>query len=248
MNEHDWDQVAETFEEEIFNVPAHDSRGLINEHVKRLARPGAVVTDLGCGVGRTLPHLASLYHMVHAVDVSSRCLVVAERACAAHGNIRYVQCDLSRGRQGYPVADVVLCINTWLNAAPAIRAGIIDTTCRSIKRGGHLILVVPSVESALLTTCRHVQWNRRDGMDPGKAQRAAAMDTPGVEHGIIHIEGAPTKHYLAEELTALLEERGLAAEVMEKLEYPWRTEFKTPPKWMKAPYPWDWFVVARRLR
>ncbi len=248
MNEQDWDQVAETFDEEIFNVPANDSRALIRTWLERLARPDATATDLGCGVGRTLPLLSDLYHTVYAVDVSSQCLAVAAQACAGYDNIRYVHADLSKGRNGYPVADVVLCINTWLNASPVIRKGIADTTCRSVRRGGHLLLVVPSVESALLTTCRHLQWNQRDGMDPGRAQRAAALGTPGIEHGIIHIDGVPTKHHLQEELDALLKERGFAVEAVEKIEYPWRTEFDAPPRWMKAPYPWDWFLVARRVR
>jgi hypothetical protein len=60
MNERDRDNVATTFEEEVFNVPANDSRGLIRDHLERLARPGLVAIDLGCGVGRTLPLLAKL--------------------------------------------------------------------------------------------------------------------------------------------------------------------------------------------
>ena len=61
MNERDWDQVAESFEQEIFNVPANDTKGIIRDWVDRLATPGAVATDLGCGVGRTLPMLAERF-------------------------------------------------------------------------------------------------------------------------------------------------------------------------------------------
>ncbi len=159
MNEKDWDQVAETFEEEIFNVPANDTKGHIARWVDRLAVPDAVATDLGCGVGRTLPMLAERFGKVYAVDVSSQCLEVAAKACGNHSNISYVHVDLSTDRKSYPATDVVLCINTLLNASLEVREPLIDRTCRSVKRGGHLLLVVPSLNSALLTAFRHLQWN-----------------------------------------------------------------------------------------
>ncbi len=248
MNEHDWDQVATTFEDEIFNVPANDRKGHIKRWVAELAIPGAVATDLGCGVGRTLPLLAAHYTKVYAVDVSSQCLEVAAQTCADHGNIDYVHADLSADGDSYPATDVVLCINTLLNASLEVRGPLVRNTFRSVTKGGHLLLVVPSLNSALLTAHRHLQWNLRDGMLPAEAQRAAALNGKGLEHGIVHIDNVPTKHYLREELEAMLAEGGFAIKAMEKIEYPWTTEFDNPPKWMKAPYPWDWFVAAQRVR
>lgn len=248
MNEHDWDRVADRFEEEIFNVPANDTKGLIARWADELAVPGAVATDLGCGVGRTLPLLACRYAQVYAVDVSSQCLAIAAEANSGYGNITYVHADVSADRDGYPATDVVLCINTWLNADLAVREPLIARTCRGVRKGGHLLLVVPSLNSALLTAYRHLQWNLREGMGPKEAQRDAALDGEGLEHGIVHLDGVPTKHYLREELEALLGERGFEVRDIEKIEYPWTTEFDSPPKWMKAPYPWDWFVAARRVK
>lgn len=251
MNERDWDQVADTFEQEIFNVPANDVKGIILNWVNDLAGPDVVATDLGCGVGRTLPMLAERYAKVYAVDVSSQCLEIAERACPGYDNIEYVHADLSKsrgtaGRNSYPATDVVLCINTLLNAAIEVREPLIERTVRSVKRGGHLLLVVPSLNSALLTAYRHLQWNLRNGMDPKEAQRKAALNSRGLEHGTVHIDNVPTKHYLKEELEALLDARGFKVLAVEKIEYPWTTEFDAPPRWMKAPYPWDWFVAAQR--
>lgn len=246
MNERDWDNVADTFEEEIFNVPANDTKGFIAHWVEKLAGPDVIATDLGCGVGRTLPMLAERYGKVYAVDVSSQCLEVAEKACPQFDNIKYVHADLSKDRNGYPATDVVLCINTLLNAAIEVREPLIERTVRSVKREGHLLLVVPSLNSALLTAYRHLQWNLKNGMDPREAQRKAALNSNGLEHGTVYIDNVPTKHYLKEELEALLDARGFDVLAIEKLEYPWSTEFDAPPKWMKAPFPWDWFVAARR--
>ena len=246
MNERDWDQVAVSFEEEIFNVPANDRKGLILAQVERLASNKAVATDLGCGVGRTLPMLADRYKHVYAVDVSSQCLAEASKVCNDRTNISYVHADLSRDRNGYPATDVVLRINTLLNASLEVREPLIDRTCRSVKRGGHLLLVVPSLNSALLTAFRRLQWNLRDGMPPNEARRDGALKGRDLGLGVVEIDGVPTKHYLKEELEAMLDQRGFRVSAVEKIEYPWTTEFTAPPRWMKAPYPWDWFVVARR--
>src|SRR5690606_12498917 len=140
------------------------------------------------------------YEKVYAVDVSSQCLEVAERSCEGYTNIDYVHADLSKDRNSYPAADVVLCINTLLNASLEIREPLVDRTCRSVKRGGHLLLVVPSLNSALLTAYRHLQWNLRAGMDPKEAQQKAALNSKGLEHGTVYIDNVPTKHYLKEEL------------------------------------------------
>jgi SAM-dependent methyltransferase len=248
MNEKDWDQVASTFEEEIFNVPDNDVKGLIRGAIERFSAPDAAATDLGCGVGRTLPMLSAHFAKVYAVDVSSQCLSVAEENCVDHGNIQYVHADLSKDRNGYPATDLVLCINTLLNASIDVREPLFDRTCRSVKRGGHLVLVVPALGSALLTAYRRLQWNLREGMAPAKAQQEAAQNDAGIEHGIVHIDGVPTKHYLREELEASLAARGFQLREIEKIEYGWDTEFEAPPRWMKDPWPWDWFVTAQRRR
>ena len=35
---------------------------------------------------------------------------------------------------------------------------------------------------------------------------------------------------------------------IEKLEYAWDIEFFSPPKWMKDPFPWDWFFLAEKVK
>ncbi|MCB9168740.1 MAG: class I SAM-dependent methyltransferase [Flavobacteriales bacterium] len=248
MDEHDWDRVAPAFEEEIFNVPANDTKGLIKMEVDRLSDADQCATDLGCGVGRTLALLARSFRLVYAVDISSECLSIARQRHKDQPNIRYVHADLSRAPRGFPATELVLCINTWLHGDLSTRLALIDQTCRSVKRGGHLLLIVPALGSALLTHFRRLQWELRDGTPPGQVHSVIEDPGSGIEHGIIHIDSVPTKHYLKEELEILLADRGLTVEATHKLEYGWGTEFAAPPSWMKRPFPWDWFVVARRVR
>ncbi|MFT3884487.1 MAG: hypothetical protein QM724_03380 [Flavobacteriales bacterium] len=45
MDEKDWDDVADSFEEEIFNVPANDRKGLIKERIFRFGGKHQVAAD-----------------------------------------------------------------------------------------------------------------------------------------------------------------------------------------------------------
>ena len=62
----------------------------------------------------------------------------------------------------------------------------------------------------------------------------------------MEIDGVATKHFLKEELEVLLGNRGLRTLEIEKIAYPWSTEFASPPRWMQAPFPWDWLFVAQK--
>ncbi len=248
MDEREWDRVAQVFDTEIFNVPANDRKGVIRATLEALASKDHTAADLGCGVGRTVPLLSKLFGRVFAVDISSECLAVARRTASGLPNVQYVHADLSQPRKGYPQADLVLCINTWLNGDLRTRLGIIDHTCKAVKRGGHLVLVVPALGSALLTAFRQLQWELRSGTPPTEVERQVAVGSDKLGLGLVQIDAVPTKHYLKEELEVLLAEQGFRIERMLKLEYPWSTEFEAPPRWMREPYPWDWFVTARRMR
>ena len=124
-----------------------------------------------------------------------------------------------------------------------------DLLCSHIRSEGHLVLVVPSLESALYTDYRLIDWNLRSGMSPGNAVRSGfrpnkGMNIPRLRQGIVKIDDIDTKHYLKEELIVLLENRGMRVIEIEKIEYSWETEFDQPPRWMKEPFPWDWLCVA----
>jgi hypothetical protein len=117
--------------------------------------------------------------------------------------------------------------------------------CAAVKKGGHLVLVVPSIESVVLTHARHAEWDARAS---GSTQSPGSEIMQGSDplRGVVCIDKVPTKHYSADEIASLLAVHGLGAIDVQKIEYPWTTEFDRPPKWMQAPYPWDWFVEARK--
>jgi SAM-dependent methyltransferase len=245
MNERDWDAVASRFEEEIFNVPANDRKRYIAGAVKRHADPTGTALDIGCGIGRTVKLLAKHFGRVIASDISSECLAIAAHVNRKVKNATYHHSDLIKAPPPGSPAEFALCINTLLFAEHRKRARMVEHVCASVKKGGHLVLVVPSIESVLLTHARHAEWKARAS---GEAQASGSEVSEGADplRGVVCIDAVPTKHWSADELVSLLAVHGLEVRDVRKIEYPWSTEFDRPPGWMKGPYPWDWFVEARK--
>ena len=67
-----------------------------------------------------------------------------------------------------------------------------------------------------------------------------------IHAGTKYIGGVATKHYLKEELHTIMDKLGLGIINIKKLEYSWQTEFTNPPRWLKSPFPWDWFIIAKK--
>jgi hypothetical protein len=128
-----------------------------------------------------------------------------------------------------------------------MRAGILKGLSGMLKKGGGLLLLVPSLESSLYAHERRAEWLRRS---PRKRVAVATSLPPGkgVLRGLLSIDGVPTKHWLREELDVALRASGFRDVTVEKVEYDWGTEFADPPRWMKDPYPWDWAAAARRAK
>jgi SAM-dependent methyltransferase len=250
MDERYWDNAARQFDDEIFNVVGCDENSVIPSIISKHASNQQIATDCGCGVGRTVPLLASAFKQVHAVDFSAQCLQVAEETCGHLENVTFDKVDLSAPQVSLPRSDFAVCINTVIMASLKKRLRILENVGRHIRRGGHLLLVVPSLESALFTQFRLNQWHRRDveAVEDAPHETLDALDGPkaSLPDGVLSISGVPTKHYVKEEVCVLLRERRLRPTSVRKVEYSWKTEFDEPPRWMKEPYPWDWAVVAQK--
>jgi hypothetical protein len=129
------------------------------------------------------------------------------------------------------------------------RMSLLENVTSLIAPNGRLLVLIPSLESVLLTIHRLVQWNLEECSSYRQAA-AAASDELGftaasIRDGIVKKGGTSTKHYLKEELEILTRELGFQLCSISKVEYSWTTEFSKPPDSMVAPYPWDWFVVMK---
>lgn len=251
MDEGYWDQQAGAFDSDIFNVVGLDRNNVVAGRIDELSSKDHLACDYGCGIGRHLPMLAMRFAGVTGVDISGKCLAVARRKCTVFDNVNFVKADLSRSAKKLPKAHFAFSINTMIMPCFRTRMAIFKNISRHTCRGGHVVLVVPALESALYAHSRLVEWNMRDGMTYDEAVADGSECLRGrrasVSEGILNLDGGPTKHYVKEELRVLLKDVRFNVASIEKVEYPWRSEFVAPPKWMKEPYPWDWLVVGRKM-
>lgn len=251
MDEKYWDKVAGDYDGEIFSVFEQDRNGVIRSHIERFGSARHTAGDFGCGVGKFLGVLAENFGRVHAVDLSEELLGQARESCGGLDNVTYAKKDLSSGRVKLEMVDFALSVNVAIMASGRTRLGIIRTIARHLRESGHLLMVVPSVESALLADFRLIQWNIKGGMGYDRAVAASLEDADislerSIREGAVEIDGVATKHYLREELEAIFAEEALDIVSIEKIEYSWKTEFESPPRWMKQPYPWDWAVLLQK--
>jgi SAM-dependent methyltransferase len=253
MNRSYWENIADYYEAEIFNVLKNDPAGLLLSKIDRYGEGGKNASDIGCGIGNFLPELSSRFQKVFAVDISSKCIARAQEEYSHLPNVSYEVADLAASDAQLPKADFALCVNSIITPSLKHRNNMLNVICGHLQIEGHLILVVPSLESAFLSDFRLIELNLRNGLTPESAvelclQTQKQTDNPRLHEGVVLIDDVETKHYLKEELVVLLQKRGMKIIEIEKIEYPWNTEYISPPRWMKDPLPWDWLCVAQKVK
>ena len=247
MDEKYWDRMAADYDGEIFSVLASDRNEVIVSVIQQFGSKNAAACDFGCGTGKFLPVLAENFRTIYALDLSGELLEQARQNCRNLHNISFSKADLSKNKLKLPRVDFGLCVNVLIMSSRKVRVAVFNSIIKYLRRGAHLVLVVPSLESALLSDYRLIQWNLKQGFSYDEAVSDLDNDSSAsLRQGLVEIDGVPTKHYLREELIAFLNDKPFDIVAIEKVEYSWDTEFDSPPKWMKEPYPWDWLLVLKK--
>lgn len=248
MDRNYWEKIAPDYEDEIFDVLKNDKKGLIVSAILEHASPSKTVIDAGCAIGKWLPVLSPHFNKVIASDISKKNLDIARKKHPALSNINYLRADLSAAKPALPKADTIVCINAILTDSMKKRDNFFHNLSISLREQGHLILVVPSLESWLMTRIVQRKWKIDKELFNEKIPAKQAQEKyENIQDGNADIDNVPTKHYLREELHVLLNKENLIVGKIEKIEYEWTTEFIKPPQWLNEPKPWDWMVVARKV-
>lgn len=249
MDKKYWNTVAEHYESEVFSVLADDSKSLVTQTIKKYGTPSRTAIDLGCGIGYFLPYLNKYFGKVHAIDFSENCLQQARKNTETLDDIEYWCEDMSSPKIQIPKANFILSINSVISQSLTVRNGIFRSIGKLLKRNGHLLLVVPSLESSLFSDYQQIKWNLKSGMRPANAVQAGFSNNEykHIHQGVRDVGGTATKLYLKEELVSIVTSLGMKINQISKIEYSWSTEFNHPPRWMNDLYPWDWFVLARKV-
>jgi SAM-dependent methyltransferase len=244
-----WEKIAPDYDDEIFDVLHNDRKAIILSAIKKIASSSKKVIDAGCAVGKWLPVLSPAFKKVYAADISATNLAIAEKNYPGYTNVQYLRIDMSARNIKLPACDAAVCINAILTDSLKKRTAFFHNLSSCLKKNGHLILVVPSLESWLLARIIQNKW-KIDGklFEEKLSGKEAIKRYRNIRQGNAEIDNVATKHYLREELMLLLSQEGFLTEDCKKIEYSWNTEFIKPPQWLREPYPWDWMILARKYR
>lgn len=251
MNEEaHWNTIAPSYNQEIFDVYKSDKRKVLPRYLKKHANSNHAAMDFGCGNGKSFFMLAALFRNVVAIDISQG--LIDQAQTRPYTNITYKQLDLSRPKIKLPRVDFVFCCNVIMLPEIEKNYRMLRNIYHALNAGGSALIVLPSMESALFSSWRMIDLYRREGVSARKIPAGDLEyfkpDKIDIMQGIVGIGGVPTKHYSSAEIEVIFKDRGLSVTAIEKIEYDWDTEFSSPPKWMKGPYPWDWMVECTRVK
>jgi len=244
-----WNDLANNFSDDVFEVTERDQGGVIRKTAKRLGGKGKRAIDFGCGAGASTRAVAPFFDRVIGVDFSEQLLAVAREKTNAN-NIDYRRADLAGKTPPSFRCDVAFCFNVLLSPDESLRRAIAASVVKSIRRNGACVFIVPSLESELRSYQIALDCQTRDGFDRAKAAReldaSARRDVMSLSQGIVNLGGAPTKHFLRDELAELLASCGLKDITLSRVHYPWDAVLDDTPHHMPHSLPWDWMAVGKK--
>ena len=248
MDAKHWDKLAAAFENEVMSSLHTDKSRVLYKALQKYISRKSHVADFGCGVGGFVPLLSECAKKVSGCDFSPKCIDIAKKKYAQLHHVDFYVHDLTKPlKKKY---DVGVAANVLLNHESGMLKKMLENMAAAIKKGGYLIVVVPSLESSLYVykTLVDVLVTQGDSLTEAKkyVNKKIEQDYISLADGIIKVGNVPTKHYIAEEFESQLLKFSMKVVQREKLKYPWDTEIENPPKNMKGSGPWDWMFVAKK--
>lgn len=246
-----WNNIAENYDKVIFNVFKNDKKKKLKKYVLKYADKENIAIDFGCGVGKGLHLLAPIFKEVIAVDVSKKCIEIAKTT--PYKNVTFKVVDLAGTSVKLPSVNFAFCCNVAMSSNLKRNQQIIKNVLSVLNKGGVALFVLPSLESASLSTLSLINWYEKEGTEiadipEDEIEQFSFDNQKNILDGIVKIDNLPTKHYLVNELIALFNSGNFSIKKIDRLEYSWDTEFDSPPEWMQSPYPWDWVVEVKRVK
>jgi SAM-dependent methyltransferase len=249
MNEEThWNNIAPTYNEQIFDVFKSDKRNVLQKYFKKYGNKKHIAIDFGCGNGKAFEYLSPLFKEVRGYDISQELLNQA--ITRPFNNIKVQQMDLASADLKIPPADFGFCCNVAMLPDIDKTHTIIANLQQSVKPGGAAVFVLPSLDSVLYSSWRLIDLYKKEGHNPDEIPNEEFHYFKGTKRdliqGIIYIDNVPTKHFGEAELRVVFREAGFKIKKIDKVEYHWDSELASPPSWLKDPYPWDWLVECTK--
>ncbi|MES1220100.1 MAG: class I SAM-dependent methyltransferase, partial [Bacteroidota bacterium] len=201
MDRNYWEKIALNYNDEIFDVFQNDKTGIIRSAIMEYSSSSQTVIDIGCAVGKWIPFLSINFKKVIATDISAKNIELAKKNCKTFTNVEYLRADMSDPKLKITACDFAICINAILTGSLAKRIVFFKSLSKCVKKGGHIVLVIPSLESSLYTSIIRNRWNIDKSLHAKRySPKEASGKLKNIEQGNVEIDGYATKHYLQEEL------------------------------------------------
>jgi SAM-dependent methyltransferase len=245
MDAEAWDRIADVYFEEISTPFQAAVKNPLLDYLDALpGREEMTVADLGCGIGNLLPFLADRFQKVVAVDFSPKMLRAAQINCP-QDNIQFCRQSLADLSVFHGQFDVAITVNSVL--APSLSAvdQILGEIAASLKPGGLLAGIFPSLESVLYEGVLILDREREQSESEEEALRRAQRKVRRNRYDFIagfYTDGEDRqKFYYSFELRRRLQKAGFRGVQFGKVLYPW-LEGDGDEAFTGEPRMWDWFV------
>ncbi len=232
MNAADWDKLAHAYADEVCDIFMRDRRGVISGWLKSngLLKGRRSVLDLGCGIGSFLRKYGRHFGRKVGSDHSDRMLHYARSRCRNQPDITWEQADVfALPNRWRATADLVVCANVLSFVAPGACRRALRQIGRTIKSGGHVLLIFPALESHDAVVA----------LETGRAAPSRKFTA------VVQRDDRRQRFFTAAGVARLARSAGLTNVRVQQVWYPWVDEGIT-----RAPHgaepPWDWLVTGRR--
>jgi 2-polyprenyl-3-methyl-5-hydroxy-6-metoxy-1,4-benzoquinol methylase len=230
MSRRSWNRIAKDFEVAVCDV-TRSSGQQIAELVRR-TQPSRDKTliDAGCGIGSFTQQFGKRFGRVLAFDFAAKMVSRARKQCAAVPNVSWSTMGLEDAATKLgPVGDLIACLNVITSTDAKLRARQWWSLAGLATPGGHVLVVVPSLESAR----RVAKYAEEDNL----------VHQSDFKAGIVYRGEYQQKHYTRDELRETLESEGLRSLSLKRIHRPWSDDGVDDPG--HAP-PWSWVALARK--
>jgi SAM-dependent methyltransferase len=232
----EWDRLATDFEREVCDITRETKTGVIARLVKSLplSPDKSVLVDLGCGLGTFITRYGGLFRESIGVEHAPRIIARAKKNVRPRDGLTWLTSSLPPaakkiGRR----ADLTVCMNVITMPGAKTREAMWASIAAVTRKGGHALIVVPSIESDRMV--------ERIAYGTSRAEAIAAAPDGLVDRG-----GSRQKHFARDELRDLLARHHFRTKKLLRVTYPWQKEGLRKPRNAGARLPWDWLVLAER--
>jgi SAM-dependent methyltransferase len=228
MKRADWDRLADEFADQTCDITREESADTVARFVAlaRWPKRGAVLADLGCGVGTFIARFGDRFATVHGVEFAPRIIAHARRRCG--DGVDWLAMDIPRAAKTIGTqAHLTVCLNVITQPRESERDRLWAALAQVTRRGGYALVVVPSMESERMVV---------DAGGPKSWRKG----------GLVERDGVWQKHYERAELETIFAAHGFARPRIEAAHYPWSVEGMRQTKARRDRRPWDWIALARK--